>query len=78
MENVLLISATNYPDMLDAALVRPGRFDRPISVGAPDLKEREQIRTIHTEVIPLSSDMSLCELAERTDGYVGNNLEYVT
>lgn len=47
-------------------------------IGAPDLNEREQILTIHTESIPLSSDVSLRELAERTDGYVGNDLENVT
>lgn len=78
MENVQVIGATNRPDMLDAALLRPGRFDRLIQLDAPGVEEREQILSVHTETTPLASDVSFPELAERTDGYVGSDLENVT
>lgn len=75
MEDVVVIGATNRPDMLDSALLRTGRFDRLIELGPPEFKDREQILKIHTEETPLASDVSFRELAERTDGYVGSDLE---
>lgn len=75
MEDVVVIGATNRPDMLDAALLRTGRFDRLLEVGAPAFEDREQILRVHTEEMPLASDVSFRELAELTDGYVGSDLE---
>jgi transitional endoplasmic reticulum ATPase len=77
MEEVMVIGATNRPDMIDPALIRSGRFDRLVMVGEPDLEGREQILRIHTDDTPLSPDVSLRELAERTEGYVGSDLESV-
>jgi len=77
MENVMVIGATNRPDMIDPALIRSGRFDRLVMIGQPDEEGREQILKIHTADTPLSADVSLRELAERTDGYVGSDLESI-
>jgi transitional endoplasmic reticulum ATPase len=78
IEQVVVIGATNRPDMLDSALLRTGRFDRLIEVGSPDVEDREQILKVHTEETPLASDVSFRELAARTDNYVGSDLESLT
>ena len=73
--NVILIAATNRPDVLDKALLRPGRFDRQIVVDAPDVNGREQILKIHTKNIPLSTNVKLNIIAKGTPGLVGADLE---
>ncbi|MFB6147210.1 MAG: AAA family ATPase, partial [Halobacteriaceae archaeon] len=77
MENVMVVGATNRPDIIDPALIRSGRFDRLVMIGQPDEEGREEILRIHTEETPLAADVSLRELAELTDGYVGSDLESV-
>ena len=72
---VVVIAATNRPDILDPALLRPGRFDRLILVPAPDEKARLEILEVHTRRVPLASDVNLRELAKRTEGYSGADLE---
>ncbi|MDK2983941.1 MAG: transitional endoplasmic reticulum ATPase [Thermococcaceae archaeon] len=71
---VVVIAATNRPDILDPALLRPGRFDRLILVPAPDEKARLEILKVHTRRVPLASDVSLEELAKKTEGYSGADL----
>ncbi|MFB6193665.1 MAG: AAA family ATPase, partial [Halobaculum sp.] len=78
MEDVMVIGATNRPDMIDPALIRSGRFDRLVMIGEPDVEGREQILKIHTDDTPLSPDVSLRELAAATDGYVGSDLESIS
>jgi transitional endoplasmic reticulum ATPase len=73
----MVIGATNRPDMIDPALIRSGRFDRLVMIGEPDTEGREQILKIHTEDMPLSPDVSLRELAEISEGYVGSDLESI-
>jgi cell division protease FtsH len=73
-DNVILIAATNRPDILDPALLRPGRFDRQIVVDRPDLKGREGILKIHTRGKPLADDIELEVLARRTPGFTGADL----
>ncbi|MDZ5809797.1 CDC48 family AAA ATPase [Halorubrum sp. AD140] len=75
MGDVMVIGATNRPDMIDPALLRSGRFDRLVMIGQPDQEGREQILEIHTQNTPLAPDVSLREIAEITDGYVGSDLE---
>lgn len=75
--NVILIAATNRPDILDPALLRPGRFDRQISVDAPDLKGREAILKVHAKGKPLTSDVDLRAIAKRTPGFTGADLANV-
>jgi len=75
MEGVVVIGATNKPDMLDSALLRPGRFDRLLLTPAPDKKSRFEIFKIHTKEMPLGKDVSLEELAEKTDGFSGADIE---
>ncbi|OKL46915.1 cell division protein FtsH [Boudabousia liubingyangii] len=75
--SVILIAATNRPDMLDPALLRPGRFDRQIAVEAPDLKGREAILKIHAKNKPLMPDVSLAHIAKRTPGFTGADLANV-
>ncbi|RAW44295.1 ATPase [Halorubrum sp. 48-1-W] len=75
MGNVMVIGATNRPDMIDPALIRSGRFDRLVMIGQPDQEGRERILEIHTAETPLAPDVSLREVAEITDGYVGSDLE---
>ncbi len=75
--NVILIAATNRPDILDPALLRPGRFDRQIGVGAPDLKGREQILKVHAKGKPISDDVDLAMVARRTPGFTGADLANV-
>jgi transitional endoplasmic reticulum ATPase len=77
MGNVMVIGATNRPDMIDPALLRSGRFDRLVMVGEPNVGGREQILKIHTRDTPLAPDVSLREVAEITDGYVGSDLESI-
>ena len=74
LKNVMVIAATNRPDMIDPALVRSGRFDRLVMINEPDLEGRKQILQIHTDEMPLTPDVSLNELAEITEGYVGSDL----
>ncbi|MFB6135192.1 MAG: CDC48 family AAA ATPase [Halobacteriaceae archaeon] len=74
MEDVMVIGATNRPDIIDPALIRSGRFDRLTMVGQPNEDGREEILRIHTQDTPLAADVSLRELAEITDGYVGSDL----
>ena len=74
-EGIVMIAATNRPDILDPALLRPGRFDRQIIVGAPDVKGREQILKVHTKKKPLQEDVKLDVLAKRTPGFSGADLE---
>ena len=71
---VVVIGATNRPDSLDPALRRPGRLDREIEIGIPDVDERKEILEIHTRSMPLSKDVDLTELAESTHGFVGADL----
>jgi cell division protease FtsH len=73
-EGVILIAATNRPDVLDPALLRPGRFDRRIVVSRPDLKGREGILAVHTRKIPLSDDVDIKVVARGTSGFCGADL----
>lgn len=73
-EGVILIAATNRPDVLDPALLRPGRFDRQIIVGKPDLKGRNKILEVHTKKIPLDSSVNLETVARGTPGFSGADL----
>ena len=73
-EGVILIAATNRPDILDSALLRPGRFDRRIVVNMPDVKGREEILLVHVRKIPLSEDVDLKVLARSTPGFCGADL----
>jgi cell division protease FtsH len=73
-EGVILIAATNRPDILDSALLRPGRFDRRIVVNMPDVKGREDILRVHVRKIPLSEDVDLKVLARSTPGFCGADL----
>ena len=77
-EGVIVIAATNRPDVLDPALLRPGRFDRKLTVPAPSLKGREEILKIHTKNKKLAQDVDLETLAQRTPGFVGADLENLT
>ncbi|EEH64611.1 ATP-dependent metallopeptidase HflB [Gleimia coleocanis DSM 15436] len=75
--NLLVIAATNRPDVLDSALLRPGRFDRQISVEAPDMKGREAILKVHANGKPLTNDVNLRLIAKRTPGFTGADLANV-
>jgi transitional endoplasmic reticulum ATPase len=77
MGDVMVIGATNRPDMIDPALIRSGRFDRLVLVGEPTEEGREEILKIHTGTSPLAPDVSLREIAEITEGYVGSDLESI-
>jgi cell division protease FtsH len=74
-EGIIMIAATNRPDILDPALLRPGRFDRQILVGAPDVKGREEIIKVHSKNKPLADEVKLNILAKRTPGFTGADLE---
>jgi cell division protease FtsH len=74
-EGVIIIAATNRPDVLDPAILRPGRFDRRIIVNRPDVRGREAILAIHTQKVPLSDDVELDVIARGTPGFVGADLE---
>ena len=73
-EGVILIAATNRPDVLDPALLRPGRFDRRVVVARPDVKGREEILRVHTRKVPLSDDVDLSIIARGTPGFSGADL----
>ncbi len=73
-EGVILIAATNRPDVLDPALLRPGRFDRRVVVARPDIKGREEILRVHTRKVPLSEDVNLSVIARGTPGFSGADL----
>lgn len=76
-EGIIVLAATNRPDILDPALLRPGRFDRQITVGYPDVKGREAILEVHAKGKPLAKDVDLGVLAKRTSGMTGADLENV-
>jgi len=76
-EGIIVIAATNRPDILDPALLRPGRFDRHIVVNIPDIKGREEILKVHARNKPLAPDVSLQVIARRTPGFTGADLENV-
>jgi len=75
MQNVVVIGATNRPNLIDPALLRPGRFDELIYVGTPDAAGRRRILSIHTESMPLAKDVDLDSLAQRTERFTGADLE---
>ncbi|MDQ1291209.1 MAG: cell division protease FtsH [Nitrospirota bacterium] len=74
-EGVILIAATNRPDVLDPALLRPGRFDRQVVVNRPDLRGRSEILKVHTKKVPLAADVELEKIARGTPGFSGADLE---
>jgi len=74
-EGIIVLAATNRPDILDPALLRPGRFDRRIVVGVPDVKGREEIIKVHSRGKPLSKDVDIKVLAKRTPGFTGADIE---
>lgn len=76
-DNVIVLSSTNRPDVLDPALLRPGRFDRQVVLELPDIKEREAILQIHTQQVPLAKGVELRRVAERTPGFSGADLANV-
>jgi len=73
-EGIIVIAATNRADVLDKALLRPGRFDRQVQVGLPDIKGREQILKVHADKVPLAEDVNLNDLARGTPGFSGAEL----
>ena len=73
-EGIIIIAATNRPDVLDPALLRPGRFDRQVQVPNPDIKGREGILKVHTKKLPLATDVDLFTIARGTPGFVGADL----
>ncbi|MCD4759596.1 AAA family ATPase, partial [archaeon] len=74
LTEVVIIAATNRPDLIDAALLRPGRFDRIIMAPIPDLKTREQIFRVHTTKMKIAKDLNLKDLAKKTDYYTGSDI----
>lgn len=76
-EGIIIIAATNRPDILDPALLRPGRFDRQIPVGRPDIKGREEILKVHAKGKPLEPEVDLKTIAKGTPGFTGADLENV-
>lgn len=74
-EGIIVMAATNRPDILDPALLRPGRFDRHVVVGVPDVKGREEIMKVHSRGKPLAPDVDLKVLAKRTPGFTGADIE---
>lgn len=76
-EGIIIIAATNRPDILDPALLRPGRFDRQIPVGRPDIKGREEILKVHAKGKPLEPEVDLRTIAKGTPGFTGADLENV-
>jgi transitional endoplasmic reticulum ATPase len=75
LEDVVVIATTNRPDLIDSALLRPGRLDRHVHVPVPDKDARRSILEVHTRNKPLADDVDLDDIAARTDGYVGADLE---
>lgn len=78
LQDVAVIAATNRADILDPALVRPGRFDRHVKIEEPDEKGRLEIFKVHTAKMPLADDVDLQRLAKNTEGYVGSDIEAVS
>jgi cell division protease FtsH len=74
-EGVILVSATNRPDVLDPALLRPGRFDRQVVVPLPDIRGREMILEVHTRKTPVGDDVDFAILARGTPGFSGADIE---
>jgi transitional endoplasmic reticulum ATPase len=74
LNDVMVIAATNRPDIIDSALLRPGRFDRLIEIGLPDEEARKEILKIHTSKKPLADDIDLDDIAKRTDKFSGADL----
>ena len=74
-EGIIVLAATNRVDILDPAILRPGRFDRKVMVGRPDVKGREEILRVHVRNKPLSDDVDLHEIARTTAGFAGADLE---
>lgn len=77
LQDVVVVAATNRPDMIDPALIRSGRFDRAVLIGPPTKDGRKEILKIHTSKIPVSDDVDIIEIADQTDGYVGSDLEAI-
>ena len=77
LQDVVVIAATNRPDMIDPALLRPGRFDRMVEIGLPDLESRKSILAIQTANTPLADDVDLTAVADKTEGYTGADLSAV-
>ena len=77
LNDVVIIAASNRPDIIDPALLRPGRFDRLLLLGPPDTPAREQIFKLHTKNMPLAKDVDLLNMAEQTEGYVGADIEAI-
>ncbi|GBF09502.1 cell division control protein 48, AAA family, partial [Aeropyrum pernix] len=75
LHDVVVIAATNRPDMVDPALMRPGRLEKMIYVPPPDFRSRLEILRIHTRKVPLAEDVDLAEIARRTEGYTGADIE---
>ena len=73
-EGIITLAATNRPDILDPALLRPGRFDRQVVVGRPDLHGREAILKVHARNKPLADDVDLKTIAKKTPGFTGADL----
>jgi cell division protease FtsH len=74
-EGVIIVAATNRPDVLDPALLRPGRFDRQVMVPIPDVRGREQILQVHAKKLPLDADVDWAVIARGTPGFSGADLE---
>jgi transitional endoplasmic reticulum ATPase len=77
LHDIVIIAATNRPDMLDTALLRPGRFDRIVLTPVPDKKTREEVFKVHTKAMPLAKDVKIAVLAEDSEGYVGADIEAI-
>ncbi|MFC4439793.1 MULTISPECIES: CDC48 family AAA ATPase [Natrialbaceae] len=77
LKNVFVLGATNRPDIVDRALLRPGRLEKTVYVPTPDLEARREIFGVHTRGVPLTDDVDLDELAEETDGYTGSDIEAI-
>ena len=75
LKDVTIIGATNRPDMLDPAILRPGRFDRVLLVDVPDMESRKKIFEIHTKNMPLDKSVNLTNLINKTEGFVGADIE---
>jgi transitional endoplasmic reticulum ATPase len=77
LKNVVVIAATNRPELMDVALMRGGRFDRIIEIPAPDEKTRAEIFKLHTRAMPLAKGVDVAAFAKTTDGYTGADIENV-
>ncbi|PTD94388.1 AAA family ATPase, partial [archaeon SCG-AAA382B04] len=78
LEDVVIVAATNRPDIIDPALLRSGRFDRRIYIPVPDKQSREKILEVHTQEMPLADDVDLERLATQLEGYVGSDIQSLT